>query len=265
MEMKSESNHRLPTRYLLPLFVAISGVLFFQCSVSGKIHGGNEENIANIPYIVALSSPKMSNLFFCGGTIISASWILTAAHCLLRVEANEVYIRAGTRFMHKGGQVRNVTRIIRHELFSHEIRVNRDFALLELDAPLQLRKTVRPIDLYDFNDRYVPGEMCLVSGWGKTETSKGPKKRLHSVMVPLVKHDDCKAVYARFGTVLSGQMLCAGGEPGKDSCVGDSGGPLVCRDKLVGVVSWGRRCGSHYGIYGNVSTVRGWVIFHTGI
>lgn len=263
MKLGSESNHHTLTCHLLPLGVVILGV-FFIYSVSGKIFGGNVENILNIPYIVSLNSPKMSNTFFCGGTIIDASWILTAAHCANRVQPHQVYIRAGSRFMHKGGQVRNVTRIVPHELFSAEIRTNRDFALLELASPLVLGHTVQAIDLATFKDNYAVGEMCLVAGWGKTEKSKGPLKRLRSVMVPLVSHEVCKAFYAKTGSTISDQMFCAG-ENGKDTCVGDSGGPLVCRDKLVGVTSWGRRCGSSYGIYGNVSTVRGWVIFHSGV
>ena len=40
-------------------------------------------------------------------------------------------------------------------------------------------------------------------------------------------------------------MICAGDPENadKDICHGDSGGPLICRNNLVGVISWGRRCG----------------------
>ena len=54
-------------------------------------------------------------------------------------------------------------------------------------------------------------------------------------------------------------QLCAGGEPGKDTCSGDGGSPLVCqavsgRWHVVGLVSWGIGCGvaGRPAIYTNV-------------
>jgi trypsin len=50
--------------------------------------------------------------------------------------------------------------------------------------------------------------------------------------------------------------LCAGGEPGRDSCIGDSGGPMTYDGVLIGIVSWGSvNCGDAYpSIYVNVTT-----------
>ena len=46
---------------------------------------------------------------------------------------------------------------------------------------------------------------------------------------------------------VTADMLCAGGEVGKDGCQGDSGGPLVLEGsnqqfQLIWVVSWGIGC-----------------------
>ena len=61
-------------------------------------------------------------------------------------------------------------------------------------------------------------------------------------------------------------MVCAGGVAGEDSCQGDSGGPLVSSPgdgvwSVVGLVSWGRRCGvkNRYGVYTRISTFLPWI------
>ena len=37
----------------------------------------------------------------------------------------------------------------------------------------------------------------------------------------------CRDIYLERGGVLTPSQICAGGEPGKDSCVGDSGSGLM--------------------------------------
>lgn len=62
--------------------------------------------------------------------------------------------------------------------------------------------------------------------------------------------------------------MCAGGEPGKDTCRGDGGSPLVCpspqnpkRYYQAGIVSWGIGCGETGipGVYADVAKFRNWI------
>ena len=49
-----------------------------------KIVGGTNANAGDAPWQVALSTRSGSDIFqsqFCGGTLINANWVLTAAHC----------------------------------------------------------------------------------------------------------------------------------------------------------------------------------------
>ena len=54
---------------------------------SSKIVGGTVANAGDIPWQVALTSRSGSNIQsaqFCGGTLITSDWVLTAAHCTAR-------------------------------------------------------------------------------------------------------------------------------------------------------------------------------------
>lgn len=80
------------TRYVLICFYF---VLF--CNVFGQqnILGGKDIDIENVPWQVSIQ--KNSGTHFCGGSIISKEWILTAAHCLTQIRnPSDIKILIGT-------------------------------------------------------------------------------------------------------------------------------------------------------------------------
>ena len=118
-----------------------------------------------------------------------------------------------------------------------------------------------------------------VVGWGRTMTEEDDKISVVStakqqfIMLPAVSNVQCLNKYQSLfstnltGNILPGQHLCAGGEPGRDSCKGDSGGPLMARVddispwQIVGVVSGGtKRCGiGAPGIFTRVTHYDQWI------
>lgn len=69
------------------------------------ITGGDKIDIAKVPWQVFLN---FTNEKRCGGIIISDRWILTAAHCMFRIEPSQIQLRVGSNLTDYGGKVYEV-------------------------------------------------------------------------------------------------------------------------------------------------------------
>ena len=230
--------------------------------MDGRIIGGEATTIYAAPYQVSLQT---NGRHFCGGSIIAKKWVLTAGHCATHA-ANQYRIRAGSTKVHSGGSLHRVKKVIRHKSYSRPkgIPVN-DIALLHLVGSFKLDKSRKAVPLYQGSSSSLKGKHALVTGWGTT--SSGHPETLHKVTVPLVSKGSCKKSYHDYGGIPKGEICAGVAKGGKDSCQGDSGGPLVVDGKLVGIVSWGKGCGTpHYpGVYTDVAYYRKWIKRHSGV
>ncbi|XP_030043996.1 serine protease 55-like [Microcaecilia unicolor] len=228
-----------------------------------RIVGGSEALPGEWPWTVSIQDWYKH---VCGGSILNAWWILTAAHCFMDYTADHVRVEVGVTSIHQRKELILVKTIFSYPLFDFD-KFDYDIGLLLLMEPIQFNVLKRPICLPPAGElEYNDWQSCYAVGWGTVKSnSYKTETKLRKAPVFLIKFKTCQDWYKQ----LTWNMLCAGHEEGGPSvCQGDSGGPLVCnyvKDGLwyeVGIVSWGSGCGEKRkpGVYTLVSKYVNWII-----
>jgi trypsin len=227
-------------------------------SPTTNIVGGNETNAGEYPFIVSMAD---SIGHFCGASVISPTYVMTAAHC--SGGTIDVIIGAHDQNNLSGTQKIRVKRQIDHP--NYRPNSPYDIAVYELEEPISA-SFYAPITLGNQSHESV-GTMATVIGWGLTSENGSLASKLRDVDVPIISYQQCQDGYDIENKNINNSVeICAGySQGGKDSCQGDSGGPLVVKDNgeffQVGVVSWGLGCAQpdFAGVYARVSALSGWV------
>ncbi|MFC3493802.1 S1 family serine peptidase [Glycomyces rhizosphaerae] len=220
-----------------------------------KVIGGEPAEEGQYPWLVALGYTGEGTPFerqFCGGSVITETVVITAAHCAEAVAGpDEVVVFSGSVDLESDDLVETAVADIHiaHDYNEPIDRAN-DWALLLLDEPVD----VEPIDVGTEPEEF---DALETAGWG--ETGSGSASVAEWVEVPFVSDDDCEAAYP--DEIDAATMLCAGDleNGGVDSCQGDSGGPIMAPGEdgqiLVGIVSWGYGCAEagNPGVYAEVA------------
>lgn len=251
--------------------------------IKTKNHENGRAGFGEYPWQAAILRKSEGELVYvCGASLISDRFLITAAHCVNKIEKELLRVRLGEWDVRDRSEFyphveSDVSGLIIHPEF-YEGNLENDIAIMKIADPVDYTKYphISPVCLpppeSDFSN-----QVCTITGWGKDGWgSKGEFQAiLKETKVPVVHHQVCQQILQ--GTKLGGSyslhegMLCAGGEENKDACKGDGGGPLVCRGTnkeyiLAGVVSWGLGCGEQGipGVYVDVAKYVKWVQTITG-
>ncbi|EFX74965.1 hypothetical protein DAPPUDRAFT_56547, partial [Daphnia pulex] len=206
--------------------------------------GGTAAAPGEFPFQAALNL----NGGLCGGTLISESIILTAAHCLSGVTANTLSLRGGANAV-----TRRVRKFVVHGSYNSKTNDN-DIALLALSSPI---KNVAFVKLPSASASTYAGNSAVIAGWGTTSSGGRISQTLLKATVTVLENAACNKKY---GGKITSNMICAAA-PGKDTCQGDSGDPLLVGGVQGGITSFGYGCADSKfpGVYTRVSNYVDWI------
>lgn len=224
--------------------------------------GGREANEGEFPSMVSLQQGTANHI--CGGTLIDASWVLTAAHCVdgfdiprnLRVVLGEHKIRQPNSHEQKI----QAAEIILYPAFdASRSEYEHDIALVRLSEPAVLGLRVQTANL-----RKVPrlGSDLTIAGWGSQDRSQPwGSNTLRTATMPVT----CVGV----DQVVAGKRwqlpmdFCLGDDNTDMACSGDSGGPAYSiarhtgEQEIAGVVSTGNCTSVSWMV--NIGLYAGWI------
>lgn len=233
-------------------------------SEDGRIIGGTLETLGGSPWTVLIR--REDGYGFCGGTLVSERWVISAAHCFHQTQADHVTIGDVDKLRPDPGEQKiKVQKILVHPHF-HDYTFDSDLALVLLQTPVVFNPTALPACLpnHHLSEALLQKNMMgVVSGWGTTQYMGRSSRFLRKVALPVVSHRTCSLSTEQ---VVTDNMFCAGFvDVQRDSCSGDSGGPFVVHFRgawfLSGVVSWGEQCAARgkYGVYTRLGNFLSWI------
>jgi len=187
---------------------------------------------------------------FCGGSILSATFVNTAAHCK---QSGSFTVQVGNVDNQSGQKIRT-KRFIGHPSYNGNLII-KDYGVIELSSSITMNSFTQPIPLVRAGSRPADGTPLMTSGFGYYEydsSGNRPNRRTSRYLkftdINYVSVARCRAAWP--GQTIDDSVQCAD-KDGATICSGDSGGPLVRQIggqyQLIGATSWAHTNCASYG------------------
>ncbi|XP_035790059.1 brachyurin-like [Anopheles albimanus] len=193
-----------------------------------RIRGGVPVGPTEIPYAAGLMIQQPLGNRFCGGSLVSVNYVLTAASCFLNPGATTVLLGASN--MTIVDDIVQASEVIIHQAFAASQNLN-DIALVRLARPAILTDYIRLARLPNWRqaDSQFTNQLATVSGWGALGQNAQeilPLNSLRRVNGSIISNTACNLQF--FGGI-SDDHVCIATSNGSP-CQGDQGGPLTVQD-----------------------------------
>ena len=152
---------------------------------SPKIIGGQEAPLGSVPHQVSI---QFDDQHICGGSIISADFILSAAHCCASGAPKVIF--AGLSNIdqpEEGAQKLTIDAIAVHPDYNEDQLPN-DICILRLEKSLKLGEGTRTATIQLPPTGYSASGAANVTGWGSIEEGGPSSATLMVSQVPIIDY-----------------------------------------------------------------------------
>lgn len=195
---------------------------------SGLIYGGKESEANSWPWHGVIYQ-KASDVYLCGATLVTATSVITAAHCIQYKQQqqprkpSEIVVKLGKHDLsvqyERGSIVAYPTEILIHpdwNIFSSKFES--DIAVIIFEDSISFTAAIQPICLWQQNNE-PDANSGVVVGYGMSETPELPTN-LREIQLEIVANEDCFLKNPRLALISSKTSFCAGKDSRSGPCHG---------------------------------------------
>ena len=202
----------------------------------------------------------------CGATLISAEYVLTAAHCIETTNPSDITLTAGMHNRQSNTETSTRQSRIVQAIYIHpqydRLTVTNDIAILRVATPFTATIYVQPACLPGPEPQ--PSDEVTIVGWGALALRGPVNNILKQASTRIV--GECEVWWSQIDS--SKQICVADPKDGNSACQGDSGGPILAQYQgqyvVSGVTSYGRDCNTAGArnapnVYTRVAAYKAWI------
>uniref|UniRef100_A0A182Q0A3 Peptidase S1 domain-containing protein n=1 Tax=Anopheles farauti TaxID=69004 RepID=A0A182Q0A3_9DIPT len=230
------------------------------------IVGGYPTQANEFPMMAALVN-KNTKALFCGASIVTDRFVLTAGHCLIDTRITDVLVLVGDQNTKTGtdtpySNVYPAGAFFVHPNYDKQAKTN-DIAMVQTISTIVFNPGVGRVCLpFRYATSSFDGVRLSALGWGTIDFGAPQSDELLQTTLNGVPSSTCSTQLTR--TILPSQLCTFAA--GNDTCQMDSGGPLYYTDPNsqlvydIGVVGFGVACASRFpSVNARVASYLDWI------